>query len=63
MKTYEITFTGKDGNVAASRYQAQSIGEAQSFVRRDEGDVPLHGWHVVPTARQIRKTKSLLRNL
>lgn len=64
MKTYEITLKHDSGTVAL-RTRAESIEAAKRMIceaeRAPESAVAC--WRVVPTARQIKRTKSLLRSI
>lgn len=64
MKTYEITLRHDSGTVTL-RTKADSIEAAKRMVCEAEG-APTSAvayWRVVPTARQIKRTKSLLRSI
>lgn len=64
MKTYEITLKHEGEDVTA-RTQADNITTAKESVCADYG-VPVsavHYWRVVPTKKQIARTKSLMRGI
>lgn len=64
MKTYSITLRHDAGEVTLQT-RAENISEAQRLVCNAEC-APLSAvksWRVVPTARQIRRTKSRMRCL
>ncbi len=66
MKTYEIQIHRKDSVV--TRVQADSLTEAKQIAAAFEGvdanNAESFGyWRIIPTAKQIRKTKSLMRGL
>jgi len=64
MKTYEFTLKHDAGEVTI-RTRAASVEAAKREIldaeRAPEGAIKY--WCVVPTARQIQKTKNLMRNL
>jgi hypothetical protein len=64
VKTYEITLTGE---TTPYRIRANDLTEAARDACKTSG-VPfsvsaVHHWRVVPTARQIARTKNLMRGL
>lgn len=62
MKTYDITLKHDSGS-ATHRISAESFDAALTRLC-DLEKAPksaLHWWAIVPTARQIRRTQSLLR--
>ena len=64
MKTYEISLRHDSGSVTI-RTRASNIETAMKMVC-DAEKAPLGAikhWRVVPTARQIKRTQSLLRSL
>lgn len=64
MKTYEFTIKHDSGTVTV-RTSATDISAAQEIVCASEccPRSALSSWRIVPTARQIAKTKNLLRSL
>lgn len=64
MKTYEITLKHDNGN-AVFRLRADSISEAQTALLEMEKAPPsaVVCWRVVPTKKQIAKTKNLMRGI
>lgn len=64
MKTFEVTLANSAGGVTirlcSSTYQ-EAIKTACNVERAPESAVKT--WRVVPTARQIARTKSLLRSI
>jgi hypothetical protein len=63
MKTYELTLRRDD--TTTKRISAESISDAKRIACDEEG-LPLSAvvcWSVIPTAKQITKTKSLLRGI
>ncbi len=69
MKTYELTFQGRQvGAIGAFcdftvRISADTIENAWLRLYDTHEHITRKYWRVVPTARQIRRTKSLLRGL
>lgn len=64
MKHYLVNLQHDGGNITAETF-ASSIERAKALVCNAE-KAPLSAvkwWQVVPTPKQIRRTKSLLRNL
>lgn len=64
MKTYEFTLK-HDGGTATVQVTASTLGAAKYIVLNSEKcpETAITSWRVVPTARQIRKTKNLLRGI
>ena len=58
MKTYQIHYPPGQ---PPRHIRAASLGEAKRLADVPAGEFP--AWGVIPTARQIRKTKSLLRGI
>ena len=63
-KTYEFTMT-HDGGIVNIRTSAQSLEAAKTIVLNAElaPESSIKSWRVVPTHKQIRRTKSLLRGI
>jgi hypothetical protein len=64
MKTYEITLRHDAGTITLG-FRADSYADAKKAILEAEGapESAIVTWRVVPTARQIRKTKSLMRGI
>lgn len=64
MKTYEFHLN-HDGGKASIRIQDNDVNSAKRRVLEQENapESAIQSWRVVPTERQIRKTKNLLRGI
>ncbi len=64
MKTYEFGIHHDNGDIVL-RVRANSLLEAKTQVVQSEKcpDRSITFWRIVPTIRQIKRTKSLLRGI
>lgn len=69
MKTYELTFKGRKAGAVGSiqnfvvQVKDNTIEEAWLSLYDDYQDIQKGPWRVVPTQKQINKTKNLLSNI
>lgn len=64
MKTYELALKHDQGTVTL-RTRAANIQAAKEIICKAENcpESAIQWWRVVPTAKQIKKTKSLMRGI
>lgn len=64
MKTYEFTLKHDNGTVKI-RTSADNLEAAKLIIIKSEGcpERAITAWRIIPTAKQIRKTKNLLRGI
>ena len=62
MKTYEFIIKHDNGKVTL-RTSADNLEAAKLIIMKAEGcpERSITSWRIVPTAKQIKKTKNLLR--
>lgn len=64
MKTFEFVLN-HDGGKVTLRTGANSLPEAEAIILKAENapKSAIQSWRVVPTAKQIKRTKSLMRGI
>ena len=64
MKTYELTVKHDNGEVTI-RVRARNVEMAHQMVENAEGcpRSAIYTWRIVPTKKQIQRTKNLLRGI